>query len=536
MPDPSPARPNILWISFEDTSPRFGCYGDPLGASPNVDRFASEGRVYEKAFAAAGVCAPSRSAIITGVYPTWSGAHHMRTGHRNRATPEMPTPYETLVPPHVKLLPEYFRMAGYYATNNVKTDYQFKPPFTAWDDGSETAHWRNRPSENTPFFAVFNLGLTHESGMWPEKTPESRFNPDDVPVPPWLPDTPRVRQSIARQYENIARNDERFGQLLAELEEDGLADNTIVVLWSDHGEGLPRAKRWPYDSGIRIPLIVRWPGQVEAGSRSDQLVSLIDLAPSMLSIAGIDAPAHLQGQPFLGPDARARQYVFATRDRYDESYDLVRAVRDGRYKYLKHGYPNTPYFPWIPYRNRHPAFADLYQLHAEGKLTPEQARIMGNRPAEEFYDTESDPHELRNLAGDPDHGEILQRLRGALDAWQRDCDRYGDVPEEQMVRQWYPEGTTPDTAPPILLPIHGDSIAQEPVVEGGTFPDPCLIQLHTPTQGASIGYTFEQGENPSWRVYNAPIRLPRGESVLRAKAHRIGFRPSVERQAAFRIE
>ncbi|MFW5850375.1 MAG: sulfatase, partial [Spirochaetota bacterium] len=254
----SARRPNFLWISFEDTNPFYGCYGDPTAKTPSLDRLATEGCVFTNCYSTAGVCAPARSAIITGMYPISIGTHHMRTTHTDPAAPDLPTPYSAVVPHYVRCFTEYLRAAGYYCTNNAKTDYQFDPPITAWDELSETAHWRNRPNPEQPFFAVFNPMRTHESGMWKERRPEVEIDPATVRVPPYFPDTPRVRESLAKMHGNIARSDAELGELLAQLEEDGLAENTIVMHWSDHGP-LPRGKRWPYDSGIRVPLIVRWP-------------------------------------------------------------------------------------------------------------------------------------------------------------------------------------------------------------------------------------------------------------------------------------
>jgi len=285
-------RPNILWISLEDTSPRFGCYGDPIARTPNIDRLAAGGQRFPHAFSTAGVCAPSRSAIITGMYQIAIGTHHMRTTHTNPHTPELPTPYSAVPPPYVRTFTEYLRGAGYFCTNNQKTDYQFAPPLTAWDECNDTAHWRHR-DKNQPFFAVFNPTVTHESGMWPREDRPLQTDPEKVQLPPYLPDTPKARQALARHYDNLAQADRQVGEILGQLEEDGLAADTIVFLWSDHGEGLPRGKRWPYDAGIRIPLIVRWPGQLEPGSVSENLVSLIDLGPTVLSLAGIEIPQHM---------------------------------------------------------------------------------------------------------------------------------------------------------------------------------------------------------------------------------------------------
>ncbi len=413
-----PKRPNILWISFEDTNPCYGCCGDPVARTPNVDQLAAQGCRWPRAFSTAGVCAPARAAVITGMYPISVGTHHMRVKHQNRRAPELPTPYSAVVPHYVKCFTEYLRAAGYYCTNNVKTDYQFDPPLTAWDDLSDKAHWRNRPGPEQPFFAVFNPTRTHESGMWEEKCPEPTFDPADMRLPPYFPDTPKVRAAMARMYTNIEHNDRYMGQLLKELEEDGLAGNTIVFHWSDHGP-LPRGKRWPYDSGIHVPMIVRWPGGLEPGSVSEDLVSTVDLGPTVLSLTGLEIPAHMQGRAFLGPKAAPpREYVFASRDRYDESYDMVRAARDKRFKYIRNRRPELPYLLWIPYRNRHPIMREMWRLYMAGELKgPQLLMFQNRRPVEEFYDTETDPFEINNLAEKPEFQDVLHDHRTRLRRW-----------------------------------------------------------------------------------------------------------------------
>ena len=528
-----PNRPNILWISLEDTSPRFGCYGDSIARTPNIDHLAAGGTRFPNAFCTAGVCAPSRSAIITGMYQTSIGTHHMRTTHTNQHTPEMPTPYSAVPPHYVKTFTEYLRASGYYCTNNQKTDYQFTPPITAWDECSNTAHWRKR-DDNQPFFSVFNPTVTHESGMWPRDDRPLITDPDEVKLPPYLPNTPKAREALARHYDNLAVADERVGELLDQLEADGLAENTIVFLWSDHGEGLPRAKRWTYDAGIRIPLIVRWPGQLEPASVCEDLVSLIDLGPTVLSLAGVELPLHLQGQPFLGSEATQREYVFATRDRYDESYDMVRAVRDKRYKYIRNFHPEIPYLLWIPYRNRHPVLQEMWRLHAEGKLEgPQQLMFRSPRPVEELYDLENDPYEINNLAGDYGHRSTLERMRQALDNWRDEFGDMGEIPEDQMVARWWPRGIQPQTAAPVFIPITESNPGLNISPEGGTFGTPLIVQLHCATQGASIAYTTEIGENVNWRLYTEPLHLPEGTTTLRVKTIRIGYKESEERTATF---
>jgi len=527
-------RPNFLWISFEDTNPFYGCYGDPVARTPNLDRLAAEGCRWTRCFSTAGVCAPARSAVITGMHPTSIGTHHMRTAHTHPATPELPTPYSAVIPHHVKCFTEYLRAAGYYCTNNIKTDYQFDPPLTAWDELSTDAHWRNRADPDQPFFAVFNPTRTHESGMWPENCPDPTFDPADMPLPPYFPDTPKVRLAMARMYTHIERSDQELGELLQQLAEDGLAENTFVFHWSDHGP-LPRGKRWPYDAGIHMPLIVRGPG-IDAGRVSGDLVSTMDLGPTLLSLAGISIPRHFQGQAFLGPQAQApREYVYATRDRYDESYDMVRAVRDNRCKYIRHYRPDLPYLLWIPYRNRHPILQEMWRLHLAGQLNEAQSLIFRPRPVEELYDTDADPHEIHNLAADPTYAPELHRLRAELDRWRHEVGDMGEIPESEMVRRWYPGGHQPQTAPPLFVPICAGHPGIEPAPQGGTFPDPCLLQLHCATQGASIAYTLESGDDPHWLLYTAPLRLPPGETTVRARAIRIGYGESDESRARFII-
>jgi N-sulfoglucosamine sulfohydrolase len=530
-------QPNILWISLEDTSPRFGCYGDQVARTPNIDRLARQGCIFPNAFSVAGVCAPSRAAIITGMYPTSIGAHHMRTSHTSADAPTLPTPYDCCPPPHVKCFTEYLRAAGYYCTNNVKTDYQFAPPRTAWDELSTTGHWRHR-APGQPFFAVFNPTVTHESGMWPEKRNGSlRTDPDRVELPPYLPDTPAGRQALAQHYDNLETADARVGELLDQLDADGLADNTIVFLWSDHGEGLPRGKRWPYDAGIRIPLIVRWPGTLSGGISNQRLVSLIDLAPTMLSLAGAVRPTHLQGRPFLGEESKPRDYVFASRDRHDEAYDRVRAVRDRRYKLIRHYEPQRPYLPWIPYRNKHPVMQELWRRYAADTLEgAENLLFQWPRPPEELYDTQADPFEMVNLADDADYAPIRVRLQRALGSWIEEVGDLGAISESEMVRGWYPDGKQPVTAAPVVSfydpERDGLEVADSRPI---ALRSPALAQLQCSTQGASIAYTFDAGDDVHWSLYSEPLRLRPKTQTLRARAIRIGYQESDELETRLEV-
>jgi N-sulfoglucosamine sulfohydrolase len=529
-----PQRPNVLWVSFEDTNPFYGCYGDRVARTPAVDRLAAEGTRFPLAFSTAGVCAPARSAVITGMYPISIGTHHMRTTHENPAVPELPTPYSALLAPHVKCFTEYLRGAGWYCTNNEKTDYQFAAPRSAWDDCSDTAHWRNRPDPDQPFFAVFNPHDSHESGMWPGMVDEITFDPAAVEVPPTFPDTTKVREALAQMYTQIEIVDRRLAELLAELEEDGLAANTLVMHWSDHGP-LPRGKRWPYDSGIHVPMVVRWPGRLEDGATSDRIVSTMDLGPTVLSACNVEIPLHLHGRAFLGGAADTpRTYIHASRDRHDSAYDRVRAVRDSRWKYLRHYYPQQPYVSWIPFRNFHPIMQEMMRLHALDELGEIPRRFLADsRPVEELYDCVADPHETENLADDPTHRETLERLRAECDRWLADVGDLGEVDEAQMVAGWYPDGV-PEVPPPRFVPVTPTDAGSAPINDDAEIDGPALVQIHSGTQGASLEYRID--DDPHWRIYGGPIRLAAGtEATIHARADRIGFTPSPEVSVRVRV-
>ncbi len=520
--------PNILWISFEDTFPFYGCYGDRVARTPNLDRLAAEGCRWPNAFSTAGVCAPARSAVITGMYPTSIGTHHMRTSHTCPEMPELPTPYETVVPHYVKCIPEYLRAAGYFCTNCKKTDYQFNPPVTAWDELGDTAHWRNRPDPDQPFFAVFNLNDTHESMMWPENTPEITFDPADMTVPPYYPDTPKVRETIARVYTRIEHNDRILGKLLKQLEDDGLAENTIVFHWSDHGP-LPRGKRYPYDAGIHVPMFVRGVSGIEPGTVSEQLVSTVDLGPTVLSLAGVEIPCHMQGRAFLGMQAAPeREYIFASRDRHDETYDRVRAVRDKRFKYIRNWYPQQSITAWTPYLYHNPIMQELWRMHLTNELDETQELFFQcPRPVEELYDTLNDPYEINNLAKAPAHKAELVRLRGALDNWIAETGDLGAISEFEMIRRWYPDGKQPVTAAPVFIPISAEDYG-ETIANGSIrIPAPAALQIISATQGASIAYKTDPFAS-HWNLYTEPLRIHSGEALtVTAKAIRIGYQESI---------
>lgn len=514
-------RPNILWITVEDLSPHFPSYGDSTVQTENIDRLAAEGQRYTRFFATVPVCAPARSSIITGMYPTSYGAQHMRTMTRTAALSDITDPellaiptYEAVPPPEVKLFPEILREHGYYTTNNSKQDYQFVAPVTAWDESSGRAHWRNRPDPDQPFFAVFNITTTHESQVWERADDPLEVDPAAVKVPPYYPDTPVVRRDLARHFNNVRIMDAQVGEILQQLEDDGLQDETIVFFFSDHGDGLPRAKRWLYDSGLHVPFIVRWPDGRNAGTTDDELHSFIDLAPTILSLADIPIPTYMQGQPFLGArQASPRQYVFATKDRMDPALDNARAVRDKQFKYIYNYHPDRPFVHFLPYRDRMPLMQELHRYNKEGLLTgPQKLWFRKTKPPEELYDTVNDPYEINNLADVPAYRDKLEELRGALQQWQEETGDLGIIPETDLIKKlWPPDGVQPETAPVEMQ--YSDT----------EFEDAVTVTLASPTDGASIGYRLNDG--PTWQVYTEPFQVTENATLF-VQAHRIGFKPS----------
>jgi len=511
-----PRRPNVLWLTVEDMSPWLACYGDATVPTPNLDRLAAASVRYTNAFATSPVCAAARSSLITGMYATRIGTMHHRTGSQSGAALErdpqayagIPS-YEGVPPDFVRCFPELLRAAGYYCTNNAKTDYQFRAPATVWDASSKKAHWRDRP-EGRPFFAVFNHEGTHESQAFPDATRRpSAVAPEDVPLPPFYPDTPAVRDAVARTYDNIAAMDAWVGQRLAELDEAGLADSTVVFFFSDHGVGLPRGKRSPYDLGTRVPLLVRHPDGTGAGSVEERVVSFVDLGPSVLSLAGIEPDARLDGIPFLGAHARpGRGLAFAHADRFDSVYDRARSVSDGRFRYVRNLAPELPHLLANAYRDKLPMMRDLYALRESGPERPEQWQVASRRrPSEELYDSRSDPWEVHDLAGDPGHAAELARLRSALDTWIEHTGDLGLVlPESRMVAEHlWPDGIQPTTAAPTLR------------LEDGR------VTLASETPGASLGYRTE--EDAPWTVYAGPFAAA-GVQRFEVLSHRIGFEPA----------
>ena len=531
-------RPNILWLVAEDLSPYLPMFGDSTVQTPNLSRLASEGVCYTNVFSVSGVCSPSRAALATGMYPSSIGAHHMRTLFQQPAAKAKGLiNYECVPPPFVKMHAQILRQHGYYCTNNAKEDYQFFASKMAWDESSVYAHWRNR-AEGKPFFSIFNFGVTHESNTWnpfgrpydldtfpPPRTNKKWWLPFqgkekplfvaedlEVSIPPYLPNTELVIKDIRRMYSNIVEMDRQVGRILNQLEEDGLLENTIIVWYTDHGGPLPRQKRLLYDSGLQVPMIIRFPDKWRSGESDNRLISFVDFAPTLLSMASIQPPDYMQGKAFEGKfkSNLQRKYIHAAADRFDESYDMIRAVRDKRFKYLKNFRPEQPYYLALEYRERMATMQELLRLRDEGKLNEFQAQwFRTKKPIEELFDTQNDPHELNNLADDPKYENKLRELRTECKSWMKEIEDKGDIPEEQLIKSFWPNKKQPKTANPVFKN------------ENGKYSFECE------TIGASIGFRYKGDETPwiGWRIYSDPIYLSKGDS-LEMIAHRIGYESS----------
>ena len=512
-------RPNIVWLNVEDMSPRLGCYGDFTVPTPNIDRLAREGLRYTNMFTCAGVCAPSRNAIATGRIQTSNGGHNMRT--LLSTYPEktgLPKSYSVVMPVGVRHFAEYLRADGYYCINNAKTDYQFEDPLTIWDENGTTAHYKNR-EPNQPFFAMLNCLITHESQVWARNKNPLRVSPDKVKLPPFYPDTDSVRLDMARFYTNISEMDDWVGEKIKELEDAGLLENTIVMFWSDHGDGLPYIKREVYDRGLRVPFIIRFPRNSPISNGvpkiKEELISAIDWAPTVLSLAGIKPPDFMQGKAFLGEYAvkEPNKYIFGARDRCDSEYDRVRSVHDGRFQYIYNFFPKKPRYMDIDFRKQQPSMREILRLRDAGKLNEVQMQWFNpTKPQEEFYDIKEDPHQINNLATNPQFVKELTRFRRVFQDWQKNVVDYGAIPEKELVKQmWNGGDRPPKTAEPIRIDKAGKST------------------IFCTTAGASIAYKIViDGKEPKrWEVYMNPIAVPKG-AVIKTIAQRIGYEKSKE--------
>ncbi|TWT66549.1 sulfatase-like hydrolase/transferase [Allorhodopirellula solitaria] len=429
--------PNILWLTSEDNGPELGCYGDSYADTPHIDELAAESLRYRMCWSNAPVCAPARTTIISGMYATSLGGENMRSS--------------VALPKGMKLYPQVLREAGYYCTNNSKTDYNLDLPLgdVGWHENGGKAHWKNRPDASTPFFSIFNYTISHESKI--RNQPHTLVHdPAEAPVPSYHPDTPEVRRDWAQYYDRLSEMDAKVGHALAELEEDGLADSTIVFYYGDHGSGMPRSKRWPFNSGLQVPLVVHVPeayrdlapADYAPGEMTDRLVSFVDLGPTAISLAGAAPPANMQGVPFMGQNnGESKKYLFGYRGRMDERIEMVRSCTDGRFVYLRHFYPDRPYLKHVGYMFQTPTTRIWKEMFDAGKLNEVQSQAWQTKAVEDLFDLQSDPDEVNNLADSPEHQEKLAELREATRDWMQSTRDLGLLTEAEMHRR------TKDVAP-----------------------------------------------------------------------------------------
>jgi len=520
-------RLNVIWISCEDMGPVLGTYGVDEISTPNIDKLASEGIKYTNAYSTVGVCAPSRFSIITGMYPARLGAHNMRSGSfytykdpdklsyiQNKGVldksginvPE----YEVVTPTNIKAFTEYLRDENYYCINNNKCDYQFNSPFTAWDEVSETVSYKDTP-ENTPFFYVKNLMVTHESRIWLRKDEPITVDKDILKIPAYYPDIPEVRNDIAIKYSNIQEMDRQVGEIINDLKKSNLLDNTIIFFWSDHGGNLLRQKRAVGNSGLKVPLIVRFPNGFRAGEIDDRIVSLMDLGPTTMSLLGIDPPSFLDGKPFLGEfKTKPRNYAFGSADRFDESTDMQRSVIDGRFVYIKNFIPELPLIYRNKYREQISMNKKIIKMSNDNELTGDANYIfMKTKKNEELYDLKYDPYEVNNIADNSEYRDKLYELRDALNSWQNEIDDKGFINESELINQFWPNMIQPITKS-VKINILDNKVS-----------------LKSDTEGASIGYQIDaQIGSRNWNLYNKPFSLLSNQK-LATRAIKIGYKASI---------
>ncbi|MFT6309737.1 MAG: arylsulfatase A-like enzyme [Porticoccus sp.] len=520
-------KPNILILMAEDMSSRVGAFGDSVAITPNLDALAKQGVRYDNVFTTAGVCAPSRAAHILGMHQITTATQHMRTTSRPDGG------YFSTPPKGVKGYPELLRGAGYYTFTDEKLDYQFSGvransgPFSIWnDEGTTTWHGRKK---DQPFFGLINFQVTHETGIFTPlgNMPHSRMHllfqilrwwkigsvdnslikPESVKVEPYYQDTMTVRQDIARHYNNISHMDFEVGEILKQLEDEGLAESTIVIWTTDHGDGLPRAKRELYDSGIKVPMIIRWPdayrpADIKPGQVDQRLISFVDLAPTILNLAGIAPPNYIQGVDFSS--SMQRDYIYASRDRIDEVSDRQRAVRDDRFKYIRSWHPELAGGHPLKFRDNIEMMREMRFLYEAGKLNKSQQLWFSAPGKERLFDTKVDPYELVDLSTNPAYKKDLIRMRNVLDHWLESVTDWSDISEASMIKQFYPNGKREKTPTPIATIIKGKLVVE---IDGDR---------------SSVGYRINGG---NWVIYNKPITLASGTKV-EIKAVRYGWEES----------
>lgn len=509
----SSKQPNILFIVCEDISLYLGCYGDKVAKTPNLDKFAEESILFSQMHTTVGVSAPSRFALITGMYPSAMGANYMRTfTQKKEQFPKEIDPYFVVLPDEVRGYTEFMRAAGYYCTNKAKQDYQFNTPMSLWDDAG--GDWKKCP-EGMPFFSIINIMVTHESHLWLEAQEELLVNPEDIVVPPYYPDNEIVRRDMAVMYSNVARMDKQFQELVDELKASDRYDNTIIMFLSDNGGPLPRQKRAIYESGTHVPFMVRFPDGYKKGTIDDRLAMFIDVPATVLSLAGVKPPKYMQGQPLLGKyeAKKDREYVYAARDRMDEQRDKQGAIKNHQFRYIRnYNYAdNSNYIP-VQYRFNIPMMVNMLDLLKKGELNETQMLWFDkeNRPKEEFYDDVNDPHNVNNLINEPQYQEEIETMRKEFDKWVKN-----ETPRWMLTEKESRDLMLPDGEQPTLNDVKFDNKKGK-------------VAISSDNKGASIVCKINgEGYNKNtWILYTKPIEGLKSGDVISARATRAGYNHS----------
>ncbi len=499
--DSTPKRPNILVIVCEDISCYLGCYGDSVAITPNLDRFAKESVRHTRMFTCVGVSSPSRYSLITGRYSSTDGANYMRSNYFDKD-------FEVVPPAGVKCFTEYLRQAGYYCTNNSKTDYQFVSPLSAWDESSPKAHWKQAP-EGVPFYAVFNLNVTHESMIWKNSEAELFVKPSDVVLPPYYPDTEVVRHDMAVMYSNITRMDTQFEQLYEELVAADKLENTIVIFYSDNGGPLPRGKREIMDSGTRVPFMIRFPDGYRAGTTNDALNMFVDIPATILSLAGVPIPANMHGKAMYGTQRdKPRKYVFGATDRFDEQVEKRASIRDKRYLYIKNYMPQQSVYRPNKYRLQMDMMRNMEELSVAGQLNDVQnAWFEIPSGDEQLFDCKKDPYNVHNLVPEKRYAGVLRRMRQAFkQEWIEKYNRkWVSYKESDFVREMNPEGKKPQCPSPEYKLKDGRLII---------------------TVDPDYSVVYKSASSQNWSLYSGPVPLKQTDGTLSIVVCRIGYRNS----------
>ncbi len=499
--EPREQRPNILVVTCEDISPYLGCYGDKVAKSPNLDSFSSEAIRHTNMYTTVGVSSPSRYSLITGRYSSVDGANYMRINHFDKS-------FEVVSPAGVKCYTEYLRAAGYYCTNNNKTDYQFTSPLSVWDDCGVKAHWHNAP-EGAPFYAIFNLNATHESVIWKNTDAELFVKPEDVVLPPYYPDNEIVRHDMAVMYSNIARMDRLFQQLYDELKQRDKLDNTIVIFYSDNGGPTPRGKRELLDSGTNVPFMIRFPDGTGAGTLCTDMNMFVDIPATILSLAGLEVPKNMHGRAMYGDyKGEKRDFVFGATDRFDEQIEKRASIRDERFLYVKNYMPNQSTYRPVQYRLQMPMMRNMLELYSAGKLDEVQAQWFETPEYDEqLFDCQADPHNVHNLVGDKRYAKRLRMMRKSFNKEWIDKYNYEWVKfdESDFTQRMRPDG------------VKRVCPQAQYIIENGvlrlTNLDDCYSAVYR-----NVG-------DVQWRIYAGEITLSPSQSV-EVRLCRIGFSDS----------